>query len=299
MKRNKNSYHFKKVSVTILEEEELPLFYPLLPEELKRMCLTQDIIVLGAVGTDSRNARHACGIMVIRVISKDIMLLRWIMVAPANQRQGIGCQLMAAAQTIAGEMNMKMAGNFSEKAETNIRGSIYSFLQKNGFVISGEEAKSYVTTLGEIGCEPFFQRTVKDRRTTTLEEVSSAMLMRFNYHLREEGQLFIGPVSKEKVLSDISTVIVKEGEIKACIIFREIKEKKLELAFVYTDRKKTAQMPLLLIQAYHMMKGKYSEDTVIVLPCVTRVSGRLVEAMVPSAKVEQIAYHVQWSHEKI
>lgn len=89
-------------------------------------------------------------------------------------------------------------------------------------------------------------------------------------------------------------VVVKEGIIKACVIFREIRKEEIELAFVYTESKSTAQMPLLLIQAYQVVKEKYPPTTELVIPCVSESSSRLVEALVPTAKIERVAYSVQW-----
>ena len=40
------------------------------------------------------------------------------------------------------------------------------------------------------------------------------MIIALNHELKEKGQLFIGPISKKNVLSEISLVVVKEGIIK-------------------------------------------------------------------------------------
>lgn len=295
MEQNKISQkNFHNVEAYILTENDLEPFYPLLPREHCKADLDPEFAILGAVGMDEKGTYHAIGAMVLRIVRNDMLLLKWMLVSPQYQHQGVGYTLMNLAQDIAKEIKMQIVGNFSQDKNEGEEGIVYRYLKKNDFVIYPEAARSYYTTLEEVGKEAFFAKQMKGNHVMLLEEVPSHMIIALYHELKEKGQLFIGTISKKNVLSEISLVVVKEGIIRACIIFREIRKEEIELAFVYTESKSTAQMPLLLIQAYQVVKEKYPPTTELVIPCVSESSSRLVEALVPTAKIERVAYSVQW-----
>lgn len=298
MTQTEYTHDFVKIDTYVLGAEDLRAFYPLLPEEHRKTDLDEEFAILGAVGTDTEGVQHACGVMVLKIVREDMLLLRWMLVAPACQRQGIGYALMDLAQGIAEEMQMQIVGNFSQKVGEGKDGAVYRFMKHNDFSIYAEGAKSYSVPLGRIGEEDFFQRDGRSKGIITMAEASSVMIMAMNRELMEKGLLFIGPVSKEDILADVSLVEVVNGEIQSCVIFREINEKTVELAFVYTDSKGSVKMPLMLIQAYHLLKEKYPAETELVIPCVTDSSCKLVETLAPSAEVTLTSYSVQWMPNK-
>lgn len=299
MEEKKRIHNFVKVDAYILREDDLEAFYPLMPEEHRKADIEGEFAILGAVGTDAEEICHACGVMILKVVRDDMLLIRWMLVAPQHQNQGIGYALMDLAQSIGREMNMQLVGNFSQKAKLGKDGSVYSFMKHNDFAIYAEGARSYTVSLGEIGKEAFFQRSTKGSDVMTLEETPSRMIMVLNHRLAEKGLLLIGPISKEDVLADISLVVERDKRIQSCIIFRKINEEEIELAFVYTDSKGSVQLPLLLLHAYQLLKEKYDSDTKLVIPCVTEASCKLVETLIPSARILLESYSVQWLPGKV
>ena len=299
MKEHDTKQNLVNAEVYILMDEEVTPFLPLLPEDNCKADPGAGFVILGAIGTDPEGVSHACGAMVLKIVREDMLLLRWLLVSPKYQCQGIGSKMMIYAQEIAKEMGMQIVGNFSQKPKEGKEGMIYRFLRQRDFVIYPEKARSYTVTLDEIGKEDFFKKEIKKINYITLEEASSHMIIDLNHELSEKGLLFIGPISKENILSDISLMIEKQGEVQSCIIFRSIGESELELAFLYTDSKASVQMPILLIQAYQILKEKYPLETTVVIPCVTEASTRLVETLLPLAKKDRVAYSVQWLPEKI
>lgn len=294
MEGKKQLHDFIEVDAYILRADDLEVFYPLLPQEHRKAEIEGQFAILGAVGTDAKGIRHACGVMVLKVVRDDMLLLRWMLVSPEHQHQGIGYTLMELAQNIAQEMKMQIVGNFSQKAQLGKEGPVYGFMKHNDFAIYAEGARSYTVSLSRIGEEAFFKRRTQDDDIMTLEETPSRLIMLLNHRLAEKGQLLIGPISKEDVLADISLVVERNGKIQSCIIFRKISEKEIELAFVYTDSKSSVRLPLLLIHAYHLLQEKYAPDTELVIPCVTDASCRLVETLIPSARILLESYSVQW-----
>lgn len=290
--------YFDKIEAFVMTEEVIAAFYPLLPGEHRKAAMDEEFVILGAVGTDKEGVRHACGTMVLKVAREDILLLSWMLVAAKYQRQGVGYALMNLAQDIAREMKMQVIGTFSQKAEEGKEGSIHRFLKNNGFAIYDEGAKSYSIPMGKIGEEEFFRKSRKGNGYMTLEETPSGMIMDLNRELAEKGLLLIGPISKEENLADVSLVNVENGKIQTCVIFRAIDETAVELAFVYTGSKGSVQMPLLLAHAYQTLKEHYPSETELVIPCVTEVSCKLVEILLPSAKEVMVSYRVQWMPER-
>ena len=71
-----------------------------------------------------------------------MLLLRWMLVSPEHQHQGIGYTLMELAQNIAQEMKMQIVGNFSQKAQLGKEGPVYGFMKHNDFAIYAEGARS-------------------------------------------------------------------------------------------------------------------------------------------------------------
>ena len=290
--------NFKKIEAFVLTEEMIPAFYPLLPEEHRKADIDEEFVILGAIGTDRDEVCHACGTMVLKVAREDILLLTWMLVAAKYQRQGAGYALMDLAQDIAKEMKMQVIGTFSQKAEEGKEGSIYRFLKNNDFTIYDEGAKSYSISIGKIGEEDFFKKSIRGSEYMTLEETPSGMIMDLNRELAEKGLLLIGPISKDENLAEVSLVSVENGRIHTCVIFRAIDETAVELAFVYTGSKASMQMPLLLMQAYQTLKEHYLPETELVIPCVTEASCKLVETLLPSAKETMVSYRVQWVPER-
>lgn len=78
-----------------------------------------------------------------------------MLVSPQYQHQGVGYTLMNLAQDIAKEMKMQIVGNFSQDKNEGEEGIVYRYLKKNDFVIYPEAARSYYTTLEEVGKEAF------------------------------------------------------------------------------------------------------------------------------------------------
>lgn len=286
--------NFEKIEAFVLTEEVIPAFYPLLPGERRKADIDEEFVILGAIGIDRDEVRHACGTMVLKVVREDILLLTWMLVAAKYQRQGVGYALMDLAQDIAKEMKMQIIGTFSQKAEEGKDGSIYRFFKNNDFAIYNEGAKSYSIPIDKIGEEDFFKKSRRGSGYMTLEETPSGMIMDLNRELTEKGLLLIGPISKEETLANVSLVNVDHGKIQTCVIFRDIDETAVELAFVYTESKGSMQMPLLLMQAYQILKEHYLPETEVVIPCVTEVSCKLVETLIPSAKATLVSHRVQW-----
>lgn len=286
--------HFEKIEAFVLTEEEISAFYPLLPQVHRKKDIEGEYVLLGAVGTDSAGVHHACGTMVLKAVGEDLLLFHWMLVAEKWKRQGVGYALMNLAQEIAKEMQMQIIGTFSQKAEEDREGAMYRLLKNKHFSIFDDGARSYSISVGKIGEEDFFKKNSKGCEYMTLEEVPSGMLMSLNRELAEKGLLLIGPVSKETALSKVSLVRVENGKVQTCVIFRAIGENTVELAFVYSGSKNSIQMPLLLMQAYRILKEQFPSETELVIPCVTDTSRKLVETLIPSAKMTMVSYRIQW-----
>lgn len=286
--------NLEKIEAYVLTEDMITAFYPLLSEEHRNADIEEELVILGAEGTDSTGVLYACGTMVLKAVREDMLLLTWVLVAPKYRRQGAGYALMNLAQDIAKEMKMQIVGTFSQKVKDGKEGAVYRFMKNNRFTIYNEGAKSYSISVGKVGEEVFFRKARVGSGTMSLEETPSGILMDLNRELAEKGLLFIGPISKEESLSKISMVHVEQGKIQSCIIFKALDKTAVELAFLYSGEKNSVHMPLLLIEAYQKLKESVSPETELVIPCVTETSCKLVETLIPSARETLVSYRVQW-----
>lgn len=62
--------NFGKIEAFVLTEEVIPAFYPLLPQEYRKADIDEEFVILGAVGTDQKEVRHACGVIRKRRLRK-------------------------------------------------------------------------------------------------------------------------------------------------------------------------------------------------------------------------------------
>lgn len=283
-----------------LTEENVQAFFTLLPEEFQEPELDESIILLGAADTDTEGERHACGVMVLRVVNDETLVIPWLLTAPKYQRRGAGTAMLELAMELAGQMSMQLLCVFSSGVEVGQNTPVYRFFQKHDFVLEVREAKAYSIPVEKLNKEKFFQRELKPSSgTMTLEETPVKMIADLNRTLEKQNQLLDGPISKKHSVGNLSLVQVENGVITACVIFRELGRHKVELSFAYSGKKAPMQMPLLLLRAHKLLNQQYGPETELVIPCVTEVSRKLVEALVPSAAVTHVSYSAYRNFEKI
>ncbi len=289
---------FIQTEVFLLTGDNMEAFFPLLPEEYQTASIAEGTVLLGAAGEDSDGVKHACAAMVLEMLDEEAFVLHWMLTAPQYQRQGIGTALFQLAAEIVNELDMQILCTFCEKndPEKAEAGAVYGFLEKQGFALCRQEGRAYSITLDRIGEESFFaQKRKKVSGLIPLQEVSDKLLTVFNHTLEKQGQLLIGPISKKTALADVSLVDMEEdGDIQGCAIFRSLGEDAAELAFLYTSRKGSVRMPLMLLQAYALMRERFLPQTKLVIPCVTEASHKLVKTLLPTATVTHISYSGRW-----
>ncbi|MBR6766920.1 MAG: GNAT family N-acetyltransferase [Clostridia bacterium] len=284
------------MEVFSLTKENVQAFYPLLPEEFRKPEADESIILLGAAETDTMGENRACGAMVLKVINNNTVLINWLLVDPKYQGRGAGTGMLKLAMEVAGQMSMGIFCIFSAEAKAGPGAPIYHFFQKHGFSMEAREAKTYSIRLGELAKEAFFQREQKsDDGIRTLEETPLKLITELNHTLVEKNHLPYGYISKEQAVSDVSLVHVDNESITACVIFRELGEGTVELSFAYSGKRGTLQLPMLLLRAQSLFSRRYGQEKELVIPCVTEVSRKLVEALVPSAVVIRVSFGAYWS----
>lgn len=280
-----------------ITNENIEVFYPLLPEEFQKQEIDENIVLLGAAQTNDAGENHACATMVISVAGDSLLLINWILVAPEYRNLGAGTAMMELLQDLAKQMNMKVIAVFSQESEAN-ESDLYRFFNKYGFNISERESKEYSVFLSELDkSESLNREQTNQKGIVKLKDVTPRMIAELNKTLAEQGMLLSGPISKEYCISDISIVHVENDSITSCVVFRELGDKTIELSFTYSGKRAPMQMYSLLVHAKHLLCQRYDADTELVIPCVTVVSRKLAEAFIPSARVSLISYIAQWQPE--
>lgn len=290
---------FVRTEAFLLTAENTEAFFPLLPEEYQTRNPEDGVILLGAAGEDSDGVKYACGAMVLEMLNEDAFLLHWMLTAPQYQRQGIGTALFALAADIAAELDMQIFCTFSERLPSENTeaqtGAMYQFLEKQGFTLQEQGGRAYRIELGQLAQESIFR---SDRKKVSgiipLQDVSDRLLTQLNQTLAEHGQQFIGAISGKNAMSDVSLVDVDAEGIQGCVIFRRLSENAIELAFLYTSRKGSVRMPLMLMYAEELLKERFSPQTELIIPCVTEASHKLVSKLIPTAAVTHVSYSGRW-----
>ena len=290
---------FIQTEAFLLTEENAEAFFPLLPEEYQTARPAEGVVLLGAAGVDSEGIKHACGTMVLELFDEEAFLLHWLLTAPQYQRQGIGTALFQLAAEIAGELDLQILCTFCEKADAEGKeeqtGAVYPFLEKQGFALREQGGRVYRIELGGLAEETIFcSEGKKVSGFLPLQEVSDRLLTELNHTLAGHGQLLIGPISKKTALADVSLVDVDAEGIQGCVIFRRLSGNTVELAFLYTSRKGSVRMPLMLMYAEELLKKHFPPQTELIIPCVTEASHNLVSKLIPMAVVTHVSYSGRW-----
>ena len=282
------------MDVFALTAENVSAFYPLLPEDVREPNTEEGIVLLGAAAPDEDGSLRACGTAVLQMVDEDTWFVTWLLVAPEYRGQGAGTGLLTLAAEIADAMEMQLYTVFSEAPEAKQDGSLYRLFARCGFSLQPREARSYTTSVGRMGEEPFFRPQKGGAGFTTLTNTPERLIAALNRTLAERGQLLAGPISRETALSDISVTYTEDDRITACAIFTPLGGDGVSLSFVYAHSSASARMPGLLRQAYQLLSRQYPAETEVVIPCVTDTSRRLVEKLLPSAAVSLVTYSAQY-----
>lgn len=279
----------------VLTNNNVPAFYALLPEEYHKTEYEDGIVVLGVVkpSEDGEDAQ-ACGTLVLEMLDDNIFLLKWILVSRDYRNQGAGTTLLDLACDIAAQMDMQIYGIFSEEISAVKEGGMYRLFDRYGFHIQERDAKSYSISIGEIGKEEFFEKQYKNSdKIVTLDRVTNQQINALNNTLFDQNIMYVGPISKNWTVNDVSVAYIENDVIMACVLYEQVSEDVVRLAYAYSHNKKAPYMPLLLHKTYQLLQDKYAADVQLVIPCVTEVSQKLVEKLMPSARAELITYSAQ------
>ena len=73
-------------------------------------------------------------------------------------------------------------------------------------------------------------------------------------------------------------------------IFEQTAEDCVQLSFVYADQGASMRLPMILLKANELLQEKFPPETELIIPCVTEVSRKLVEKLLPGARCTLQSY---------
>lgn len=280
------------MEVFVLTSENVEAFYPILPDNIKETNLREGIVLLGASEVNTEGQEQACGALVLQRFNDVTWVIKWILVSPEFTRRGIGSALLETAKDICEQMQMQLFCLFSEAPEEyTLRG----LFEKSGFELKEKNGKNYSVSIGELGYAEYFEKKQSaDSKIKVLSEVSQRQLDEFNRAIYKEGKLFVNPIDKQWPLQDVSVVYVENKKILACVIMEQIEEGVVSLSFACAQEKAAMRLFLLLYRAQELLREKYPPETELVIPCVTGVSRKLAETILPNAHVTLQSYSARW-----
>lgn len=280
------------MEVFALTNENVQAFYPILPDDIRETNVNEGIILLGACETNTEGESQACGAMVLQRLHEVTWVIKWLLVSPDFARRGIGSALLETAMDICDQLQMQLFCLFSEaKEEYALRG----LFEKAGFELKAKKSRNYSISVGEIENAKYFKKKQKpDEKIKSLSAVPQKRLDEFNYTVSKKGKLFVKPIDKQWPLQDVSVVCIENKQITACAIFEQLAEGVVSLSFAYAQENATMKLFLLLYRAQEILREKYSPETELVIPCVTEVSCKLVETILPDAQVTLQSYSARW-----
>ena len=280
------------MEVFVLTNENVEAFYPILPDNIKETNLREVMVLLGASEVNTEGQEQACGAIVLQQFNDVTWVIKWILVSPEFTRRGIGSALLETAKDICEQMQMQLFCLFSEAPEEyTLRG----LFEKSGFELKEKNGKNYSVSIGELGYAEYFEKKQSaDSKIKVLSEVSQRQLDEFNRAIYKEGKLFVNPIDKQWPLQDVSVVYVENKKILACVIMEQIEEGVVSLSFACAQEKAAMRLFLLLYRAQELLREKYPPETELVIPCVTGVSRKLAETILPNAHVTLQSYSARW-----
>jgi len=280
------------MEIFVLTKEHEQAFYPILPDNMTATNLREGIVLLGACEVNAEGVEQACGSMVLQQINDVTWVIKWIFVSPDFTRRGIGSALLETAKNLCEQMQMQLFCLFSEETEMY---ALRGLFEKAGFELKEKEGKSYSVSVGQVGYAEYFEKKQSaDAKIKVLSQVSQKQLDEFNRAMYKEGKLFVNPLDKQWPLQDVSVVYVENKKILACVIMEQLEENIVSLSFACAQEKAAMRLFLLLYKAQELLREKYPPETELVIPCVTGVSRKLVETILPNAQVTLQSYSARW-----
>ena len=274
-----------------LTPETVQAFYPLLPQKDILPDPEAGLIVLGAAEEHDGDPLQACGALVMRAVDEETWSISWLLVAPDFRRRGAGAALLSLAEEIAAATDMHLWCVFSEAPDDGAQGSLHRLFAARGYALVNSESRAYSISLKDMARESFFQRESKPvAGLKPLNEVPADVIAAMTRDLTKKGVLYVDPISSKWALGDISLVFMNNDAPAACVIFAQAGENTVQLSYVYADAASSMRLPMFLLKAHELLQKKFGPETELTIPCVTESSRKLVEKLLPGARVTLQGY---------